>query len=202
MGVTYTTNYGLEKSTGINDNFDVIDAQMKANEELAGKANATDIVLVPEMPGAGWFDGGSPDAIDDTTGSVKFDGSNQRNCYVMKSSATTKLLDFTLQVEVELPVNFAAWKTSAILIDLCTESNQSTQTAIDAAVHRNRSVAATWSSPSPYVSDYAGIWKTVTVTSTDLGGAWTAGDTLTLKLKSKSMNNLYVKIGKVKMQYQ
>ena len=55
---------------------------------------------------------------------------------------------------------------------------------------------------APALSQPAGDATTVTITETNIESGsttWAAGDTLTLKLKSKSKSDNYVKIGKINL---
>jgi len=211
MATTYTTNYSLAKpaegdldwDAEVNGNFDTIDGQMKSNADAAATANVTEIVLAPEFAGGGWHADGSGSAITDENGTVKFDGTDQRNCYWMECSEAS-LKDFTLQVEVKLPPNFTDWDTSAIVIDFCTETTSASDQALDVAVHRNRGGSAVCTDTGN-VSGSAATWTTVTISETSIESGpttWAAGDVLTLKLTCKSKDDNYVKVGAITISYE
>ena len=159
------------------------------------------IDLAPEFPGAVWHSDGSGTAITDANGTIRAEGGGQKNRYRMLSTVDI-LKDFTLQVEVRLPADFASWNATSVEIDFRTKSTDSDDQALDVSVCRNTNSANFTSTDN--VSTTAEQWAVLSLTDGEMtynSTSWYNTDTLLLKLKPKSKNSNYVEIGRIRIRH-
>ena len=168
--------------------------------------NICRLVLDPEYPGAVITGDGSNNTGDLTSGSDLIDNRYRFNYYRWLST-TDELNDIDTAINVTLPQNFDNWQESGLTVDFLTNSNLSTNNNLDLVVSRSGSELEV--SKTNQVSTTANQWSSsalqtapLLITGQELSvlGA-TGGDTLTLKLTSRSKSSNAVKVGQINLNY-
>ncbi len=190
-------------ATGLNNN--------SVASNIANSSNCTGnlcrLVLDPEYPGAIITGDGSDNDGFFGSGHETINDRYYFNYYDWSSPETTTLNDFDTIVNLTLPSNFSAWQNTALTMDFATQSLDSTQNSIDLEIFRSGtqlSFAKTnqvSSQPNQWMSRALGT-SSLIITQEELNTlGFSAGDTLTLKIKTKSKNNNLVKIGQINLNY-
>jgi len=160
------------------------------------------VTLQPEYPGASL----SVDDGTNNTGAMTsdVDTSNWRNYYEWSSSEAA-LNDYSVIVRFTLPADFSAWEASnAILIRYITEAVGTADNAVSARINNEDDTPGT---PVVTKSDVASTsWAVITIDDSEIddGGApdWDlAGERAAIRIKLKSRNNNYARVGDIVLNY-
>lgn len=156
------------------------------------------IVLSAEYAGAVLTADGSNNIgsmTSDNTGTT----SNSMNYYDWNSGELT-LNDYDIRVRITLPSNFDIWGSGGITIHYATESNNVANNKLDAYIFEQTQSLVDASSENN-VSDSAGVWKTTTISGSDLDQCVGANKTCLLNLKVSSLGDNYVRVGDIVLEY-
>jgi len=172
------------------------------------------MVLSPEYSGAAITTFYGAGADTNITGTLTSDASNSaglRTHYSWMSTTATPLQGYTVAVRVTLPANFSQWcttsvctNTNALQFDYATMTTGSANNAVDMYIYNSSNTSTAVYSGTNNVSATANTWTTLNVQKASFEGAqtWnTAGDTAIIYLRMKSMNNNFVLIGDIKLNY-
>ncbi|MBQ6154423.1 hypothetical protein IJI99_00910 [bacterium] len=169
--------------------------------------NSCRLVLDAEYAGAVITGDGSNNNGTFTSGAQSVDDFNF-NYYSWQSADAATLNDLDTTINFSLPQNFDSWQENGLTLDFATDSTNSEDNAVTLEVYRGgTNVGAT---KTNLVSQSSGAWMSralgtqpATISGEELSSlGFSAGDLLTIKIKTASRNSHEVKIGQINLNYQ
>lgn len=169
--------------------------------------NVCRLVLDAEYTGAVITGDGSNNIGSLESGYEIVDNNYRFNYYQWKSSSTSELNDIDTVINLTLPENFANWQNAGVTLDFLTQSTNTADNSV--SVEISKSGSATASSQLDVAGATANQWSSRALGNSSLAFSqedlaaleFQAGDTLTMKITTKSMNNNVVKIGQINLNY-
>lgn len=175
-----------------------------AGQELSIEERNANLALFPEYAGATMSPSGANNnpGIYGMTSDFEAVGTAIHNYYEWKSSITTGLQSYDINVKIPMPFNFTGFQAGvsvALTLDIKTEENTITNNKIDIILQKDGS--ATTSSLTDQKSASAATWVAVGFDETDaILAALVAGDILNVTIRMYSQNSKYARIGKINLQ--
>jgi len=158
------------------------------------------ISLVPEYPGAVLTKSGMDNdpGGEGMTSDLDVSGNTFRPYYEWSSDVTGAIQSYDVFVQWRVPHDFKSFQAGtnqALLLEICTEENTTTNNKIDVTIQKDGS--ATTSLLTAQKSDTATTWKQVGFDETDavLSGL-VAGDLLNVRIRLYSFNSKWARVGK------
>ena len=186
-------------------------SQESKQQILANNSHCTNgscrITLDAEYAGAVLTGDGANNAGILTSNSEIVDEQYYFNFYQWQAEDPTILNDFDTTVNITIPNNFSAWQAQGLTLDFATESSNPLDNYVQADIYRSGTNLTL--RKTNQVSQVANTWMSaatdqtpLTFSSEELSSlGFSAGDTLTLKIKTVSRANHQVKIGQINLNY-
>ncbi|MDD1778538.1 MAG: hypothetical protein LUQ65_10255, partial [Candidatus Helarchaeota archaeon] len=177
--------------------------------DVAGQVISLDernanLVLFPEYAGATMSPSGANNnpGIYGMTSDFEAIGTSIYNYYEWKSSITTGLQSYDINVKIPMPFNFTDLQVGvsvALTMDIKTEENDEANDSIDITLQRDGNAAT--SALTDQHSAVAATWVAVGFDETDaVLAALAAGDILNVTIRMYSQNSKYPRVGKINLQ--